>query len=436
MQPRRFHFLTRAGIWVFPLASARIEPDKRKLIMKEEPPSGIDCIIVINCGSSSLKFAVLPVVGEGVLVKGLAERLGSHEAVLQIDLGQGKLSVPMPEATHRDALREAVSRMVGLNPRAIGHRMVHGGEEFTGSVIINDEVMAAVERCSSLAPLHNPANLVGVKTARALFADLPQVAVFDTAFHQTIPAKAFLYAIPYHYYEELKVRRYGFHGTSHHFVSQKTADLLGKPAAEVSMITMHLGNGCSACAIRNGQSVDSTMGLTPSEGLVMGTRSGDVDPALHQFLQDQTGMRLSEITSMLNSKSGLLGVSGVSNDMRTLAKAAADGHQRARLAIEVFCYRLAKSVMGLTAALDTIDALVFTGGIGENSAPVRAMTLAHLKILGLELDGDRNSNHGSTSGGRITADGSRIPCLVVPTDEELMIARETLRLVSSYLSIP
>ncbi|MEI6176341.1 MAG: acetate kinase [Verrucomicrobiota bacterium] len=394
------------------------------------PPSGTtECVIVINCGSSSLKFAVFPVTGESILVKGLAERLGSPEALLKLERDGETISIQIPNASHHDALQAAVGRMAGLNPRGVGHRMVHGGEEFTGSVVIDDNVMAAVERCSSLAPLHNPANLVGVRTARELFPELPQVAVFDTAFHQTLPRKAFLYAIPYTYYEELKVRRYGFHGTSHHFVSLETARLLGKHPEQTSLITMHLGNGGSACAIQNGRSVDSTMGLTPSEGLVMGTRSGDVDPALHQFLQDQTGMRLSEITAMLNSNSGLLGISGLSNDMRTLAEAARNGHERATLAIEVFCYRLAKSVCGLVAALDTIDAFVFTGGIGENSADIRARTVAHLKILGVDLEESRNAYHGRNDGGWISSDRSRVPCLVVPTNEELMIARETLRLI-------
>jgi acetate kinase len=397
--------------------------------METSLPRTTECVIVINCGSSSLKFAVLPVDGETILVKGLAERLDSPEAVLKIERDGETTTIPIPSATHRDALQMAVGKMTGLNPRGIGHRMVHGGEEFTGSVVINDGVIAAVERCSSLAPLHNPANLVGVRTARELFPDLPQVAVFDTAFHQTLPRKAFLYAIPYSYYEDLKVRRYGFHGTSHHFVCLETARLLDKRPEDTSLITMHLGNGCSACAISNGHSVDSTMGLTPGEGLVMGTRSGDVDPALHQFLQDQTGLRLGEITSMLNSQSGLLGISGLSNDMRTLGEAAANGHERAGLAIEVFCYRLAKSVCGLMAALDSIDAFVFTGGIGENSAPVRARTAAHLKILGVELDEAKNKSHGRADGGRISSANSRIPCLVVPTNEELMIARETLRLI-------
>lgn len=398
--------------------------------MNTTPTRGTECMIVINCGSSSLKFAVLPISGETILVKGLAERLGSPEAVIRIEQNGATETIPIPEANHHRALHEAVSRMTGLHPCGIGHRMVHGGEEFTGSVVITDEVIDAVERCSSLAPLHNPANLVGVRTARELFPELPQVAVFDTAFHQTLPRKAFLYAIPYHYYEELKVRRYGFHGTSHHYVSLEAARLLGKRPEDTNVITMHLGNGCSACAIQNGQSVDSTMGLTPGEGLVMGTRSGDVDPALHQFLQDQTGMRLNEITAMLNSRSGLLGVSGLSNDMRTLGEAAANGHERAGLAIEVFCYRLAKSVCGLMASLDSIDALVFTGGIGENSAATRAMTAAHWKIAGVALDEGLNANHGRGHGGCISSAESRIPCLVIPTNEELMIARETLRLIS------
>ena len=398
--------------------------------MTTDPNPATDCVIVINCGSSSLKFAVLPVAGETILIKGLAERLGGPEAVLKIECDGKNARIPMPGASHRDALQEAVGRMSGLRPRGIGHRMVHGGEEFTGSAVICDGMMAVVERCSSLAPLHNPANLVGVRTARELFPDLPQVAVFDTAFHQTLPPKAYLYAIPRSYYEDLKVRRYGFHGTSHHYVLLEAARLLEKPADQTSLITMHLGNGCSACAIRNGRSVDSTMGLTPSEGLVMGTRSGDVDPTLHQFLQDQTGMRLSEITTMLNSKSGLLGLSGLSNDMRTLSEAARGGHELARLAIEVFCYRLAKSVCGLMAALDSLDALVFTGGIGENSAEVRTLTSAHLKIAGVMLDEPKNASHGAGGAGLISAAASRIPCLVVPTNEELMIARETLRLIS------
>lgn len=389
-----------------------------------------ECIIVINCGSSSLKFAVFSLEGETVLVKGLAERLGGPDAILKIERDGETTCVAIPEASHHDALQQVTARLTGLNPRGIGHRIVHGGEKFTGSVVINAAVMTAVESCGSLAPLHNPANLIGVRTAQELFPQLPQIAVFDTAFHQSLPPRAYLYAIPLSYYEEMKIRRYGFHGTSHHYILLETARLIGKKPEETSLITMHLGNGCSACAIQNGRSVDSTMGLTPSEGLVMGTRSGDVDPALHQFLQDKTGMRLSEITTMLNSQSGLLGLSGLSNDMRTLADAAANGHQRAQLAIEVFCYRLAKSVCGLIASLDILDALVFTGGIGENSADTRSRVAAHFKILGVRINETNNANHGRQSGRCISANDSRIPCLVVPTNEELMIARETRRLIS------
>ena len=396
--------------------------------MNSDPASTDKSLIVINCGSSSLKFAVFSEAEETVLLKGMAERLGGNEASLTIERDGKSTVTPIPGASHHAALQVAAGSMTGLNPRAIGHRVVHGGENFTGSALINQEVIDAVESCSNLAPLHNPANLLGIRTTLDIFPHLPQVAVFDTAFHQTLPPKAFLYAIPYGYYEKLKVRRYGFHGTSHHYVSSEAARLLGKNPQAISLITMHLGNGCSACAIRNGRSVDSTMGLTPGEGLVMGTRSGDVDPALHQFLQDQTGMSLREITTMLNSRSGLLGLSGLSNDMRTLSEAAHHGHERAKVAIEVFCYRLAKSVSGLTAALDSIDALVFTGGIGENSAWVRDLTISHLKILGVELDSEKNARHGQSDGGWISSSASRIPCLVIPTNEELMIARETLRM--------
>lgn len=398
--------------------------------MKARSSAGTECLLVINCGSSSLKFAAFPVGGTSALLSGMADRLGTPEAVFKLVRAGQTTHVSIAGASHRVALQAAVLEMGGLVPRAIGHRVVHGGEDFTGSGLINDDVIRAIERCSNLAPLHSPANLLGIRIAGEFFPDLPQVAVFDTAFHQTLPPKAFLYAVPYEYYEKLKVRRYGFHGTSHHYVSSEAALLLDKDPAATNLVTMHLGNGCSACAIRNGTSVDSTMGLTPGEGLVMGTRSGDVDPALHQFLQDQTGMPLREITTMLNSRSGLLGLSGLSNDMRTLSEASRRGHERSKAAIEVFCYRLAKSVCGLMAALDSIDALVFTGGIGENSAEVRDLTVSHLNILGVDLDSGKNACHGRTDGGRISSTASRIPCFVIPTNEELMIARETLRLTT------
>lgn len=398
-------------------------------------PNAVECLIVINCGSSSLKFAVFSLAGETVLLKGLAERLDRPDAVLTLTRDGRSEVLAIPWGSHHTALQKSVAELGDLKPCGFGHRIVHGGERFTRSALIDERVFSAIEECSSLAPLHNPANLIGIRVARELFPDLPQVAVFDTAFHQTLPAKAFLYAIPFHYYEDLQIRRYGFHGTSHHYVSLEAAGILGKPPQHTSLITIHLGNGCSACAVKNGASVDSTMGLTPGEGLVMGTRSGDVDPALHQFLHDQTGMPLGEITSILNSRSGLLGLSGLSNDMRTLSDAARAGHPRAKLAIEVFCYRLAKSICGLMAGLDSLDALVFTGGIGENSSEVRALTVAHLKILGVSLDCEDNANHGKSNHGWISGPNSRIPCLVVPTNEELMIAREALCL-SSLTDLP
>lgn len=410
--------------------STRTGRPTRHDAMKTGFANTTECVVVINCGSSSLKFAVFPLDGEAVLLKGLAERLGSENAVLTTRRGEESVTKPIPKASHHAALQEVLTSITGLNPWGIGHRVVHGGEEFTGSALIDDTVVAAIECCASLAPLHNPANLTGIKTARELFPALPQVAVFDTAFHQTLPPEAFRYAIPEEYYEELRVRRYGFHGTSHHFVSQEAARLMQLRPEDTSLITIHLGNGCSACAIKDGRSVDSTMGLTPGEGLVMGTRSGDVDPGLHRFLQDQTGMRLKDISDMLNSRSGLLGLSGLSNDMRTLEEAAANGHPGAGLAIAVFCYRLAKSICGLTAALDRLDALVFTGGIGENSALIRSLTVARLKLSGVLLDESKNNRHGRDDRGWISSADSRIPCLVIPTNEELMIARETRRLIS------
>jgi len=306
--------------------------------------------------------------------------------------------------------------------------VVHGGEAFSDSVLLDDAVIREIRACSELAPLHNPANLLGIEAARRAFARLPQVAVFDTAFHQTLPRAAYLYAIPYEYYEQHQVRRYGFHGTSHHFVAGAAARALGKPLESVELVTAHLGNGASVCAIANGQSVDTSMGFTPLEGVVMGTRSGDVDPNLHEFLAKHAQLDLHQITEMLNKKSGLLGLSGVSNDMRTLLALRAQGNDRARLAIEVFCYRLAKAILGLCAGLSRLDALIFTGGIGEHAAEVRAQTLDHLRVLGASVDEELNRVHGAEQHGRITRESSRLLALVIPTNEELVIARETARL--------
>ena len=396
-------------------------------------------ILVINSGSSSLKFALLEVGSGRVFRQGLAERLGSEQAGLRTRAEDGDQSgtettseQALPGAGHAEALEEILAHLGERRPAAVGHRVVHGGETFKASVVVDDQVVARIRACNDLAPLHNPPNVLGIEIARRRFPDLPHVAVFDTAFHQTLPAKAFHYAVPYELYERHRVRRYGFHGTSHAIVAAGAARAIGRPLEDLQLITAHLGNGCSACAIKGGRSVDTTMGLTPLEGLVMGTRSGDVDPNLHQFLADQTGRSLAQITDLLNRQSGLLGLSGASNDMRTLLAARERGDARAGLAIDVFCYRLAKALLGLGAALQRIDAVVFTGGIGEHAEAVRAETLAQLCILGPVLDPVRNAAHGVGAGGRITADGSPLLSLVIPTNEELAIARETAHLLDLH----
>lgn len=382
--------------------------------------------LVINCGSSSVKFALIDVSSEASLITGLVERFDSAEARLSWVLDGRKFEKALPGAD----LVVGLSEVIAVLPTdseivAVGHRVVHGGEAFAASVVIDDAVLGALEECSTLAPLHNPANIAGIRAAREVFQDKPQVAVFDTAFHQTLPEHAYLYAVPYGWYRDLGVRRYGFHGTSHRYVAGETARRLGKPLPELSVVIAHLGNGCSACAVEGGKSVDTTMGLSPLEGLVMGTRSGDVDPALHEFLAKRLGWSLERIMSALNKESGLLGLSGQSNDMRELVEAASAGNERAALAIEVFAYRLSKSILGMTAALSKLDAIVFTGGIGENASVVRSKALSRLHLLGVELDAGLNARHGDPQSGRITKPGS-LPCLIVATNEELMIARETL----------
>src|SRR6187431_2220454 len=312
-------------------------------------------ILVLNSGSSSLKFAVIEPQSGKVIAHGIAERLGAAEPSFQFG---SKPKRPLGEgAAHAEALSALLRELSGISIVAVGHRVVHGGEAFSDSVVLDDAVLQQIRACSELAPLHNPANVLGIEAARRAFAELPQIAVFDTAFHQTLPRAAYLYAIPYEYYEQQKVRRYGFHGTSHHSVAGVAASILGKSLEELDLVTAHLGNGASVCAIASGRSVDTSMGFTPLEGLVMGTRSGDVDPNLHEFLVDHAGLSLSEVMDLLNRKSGLLGLSGSSNDMRTLLEARERGDERAEVAIQVFCYRLAKAVLALTAPLERIDAL-------------------------------------------------------------------------------
>jgi acetate kinase len=382
-------------------------------------------VLVVNCGSSSLKLARVVPEESLVLEQALAERLGSPEASLRSSARTERRT--LPNLDHTGALAALLEGIERSAISAVGHRVVHGGEAFRQAALIGQETLDAIEHVSELAPLHNPANLIGIRAARQAFPELPHVAVFDTAFHQTLPPKAYHYALPHALYEQHRIRRYGFHGTSHAYVAAVAAERLGKPRDTLQLVTAHLGNGCSACAVRDGQSVDTTMGFTPLEGLVMGTRSGDVDPNLPLFLVKHLGLELDAVTRLLNRESGLLGLSGESNDMRTLLELEAQGHARARLAIDVFCYRLAKSLLGLCAGLECIDALVFTGGIGENSPAVRERTLAQLGILGARVAPELNAEHGNSSGGRITRSDSALLALVVPTNEELMIARETLR---------
>jgi acetate kinase len=389
-------------------------------------------VLVLNSGSATVKFALIdPGTGQRVL-GGQADQVGTPEAVLHVQRdGDDPVTERLADGSYQAVISRILGYLPGSGPGLIGagHRVVHGGARFTASVVVDDEVIAAIRALTHLAPLHNPANLAGIEAVRAARPDLPQAAVFDTAFHQTMPPAAFRYAVPEEWFTRYGVRRYGFHGTSHRFVSRRAATLLGRPPGELRLVTAHLGNGCSLAAVRDGASVDTTMGLTPLEGLVMGTRSGDVDPGVFGYLSGQAGLTVDQLTDALNTASGLAGLSGVGNDMRTVQAAAADGNDRARLALEIFVHRLAKAVAGMVVGLERLDALVFTGGIGEHSAEVRSRVLARLAFLGLAEDPEANAQHGRSTGGRISPDGP-VLAMVVPTDEELMIARDTARLLA------
>jgi acetate kinase len=391
-------------------------------------------VLVLNCGSSSAKFAVLDSSTRQELISGIAQRLGFPDATLDWRSNGSKHSQDIPSAGHDAALRAVVAllreRGLAADLRGVGHRVVHGGSKFSGSMAITPEVIAMVEECIPLGPLHNPPNLLGIQVARELLPGLPQVAVFDTAFHQSMPPRAYLYAVPYPWFTRHQVRRYGFHGTSHRFVAQQTIQQLGLPADDHAIVTAHLGNGCSCTAVRNGKSVDTTMGLTPLEGVVMGTRSGSVDPSLVAFVANALNQPAEVVLEALNKRSGLLGISGLSNDMRAIEKAAEEGHDRARLALDIFCYVLAKALAALVVPLGRLDALVFTGGIGENSTTVRARVVEQLGFLGLTLDPAANAAHGRSQNGRITFT-TRPQAVVVPTNEELMIALDTAEIVAS-----
>ena len=394
-------------------------------------------ILVINCGSSSLKYQLINSETEGVLAKGLCERIGIDGSQITYQPAGGEKEVtvsPMPTHTQAiqmvlDALTNKKSGVIAslAEVGAVGHRVVHGGEKFTSSTVITDEAMKAIEECNDLAPLHNPANLIGIRACQELMPGVPMVAVFDTAFHQTMPDVAYTYGIPYEYYEKYKVRRYGFHGTSHSYVSKRTAEIVGKPYDQMKIIVCHLGNGASISAVNCGKSVDTSMGLTPLEGLVMGTRSGDLDPAIIDFVGKKEGLSLDEMNEVLNKKSGMLGISGVSSDGRDLEAAAETGNKRAQLALDVFDYRVIKYIGAYAAAMNGVDAIAFTAGIGENNIKMRKDVCSSLTYLGVKLDEEKNNVRGEER--IISADDSKVQVLLVPTNEELAIARETLALV-------
>lgn len=388
-------------------------------------------VLVINCGSSSIKFALRHESKASALLSGLADRLGSDQATLSWQVGGSKHKQPLANGEHATALTALLPLIDNYSDQplsAVGHRVVHGGEHFTGAQLIDQAVLDAIRANAPLAPLHNPANLAGIEAAMRVFDSAPHMAIFDTAFHQSMPAHAYRYAVPEALYSEHGIRRYGFHGTSHQYVTNQASQLAGLQAGQGAWLSAHLGNGCSSCAVLDGRSQDTSMGLTPLEGLVMGTRSGDVDPNLHAHLARTLNWDLERIETMLNRESGLLGLSGLSNDMRQLEQARSEGHPGASLAIAVFCYRLARSLLGLTAALPRLDGLIFTGGIGENSSLIRALTLEHMALLGLKLDTRLNASAPRGQASLINKVGSPA-IMVIPTDEERQIADESLALI-------
>ncbi len=394
-------------------------------------------VLVLNCGSSSLKYQLINMADESVLAKGLCERIGIEGSKLKHEpAGKDKFEIERFMETHTDAVQMVLDALLDANHgviksinevNAVGHRVVHGGEFFSDSVVITGEVINAIEACSELAPLHNPPNLIGIRACEKLMPSTPQVAVFDTAFHQTMPEKAYLYAIPYELYEKYKVRKYGFHGTSHKFVSLEAAKILDKAYAETKVITCHLGNGASVCAVDGGKSVDTSMGFTPLEGLAMGTRSGDVDAAVVSFLMEKEKLSAKEVENILNKKSGVLGVSGVSSDFRDIEGAAGEGNNRAKIALDLFYYRVAKYVGQYAAAMNGVDAVIFTAGLGENSAAAREEICKYLGYLGIKIDKDKNNIRGKAA--VISTGDSSVKALVIPTNEELVIARDTKMLL-------
>lgn len=393
-------------------------------------------ILVINCGSSSLKYQFIDMNDESVLAKGLVERIGIEGSVLKHErTGMEKELIKQDIPNHEVAIKLVIDAL--LNERygaikklseinAVGHRVVHGGEAFASSVIIDEKVKKSIEDCIDLAPLHNPPNLIGINACEKLLPDVPMVAVFDTAFHQTMPESSYLYALPYEYYTKHKIRRYGFHGTSHLYVSRRAAEILGKKEEELNIITCHLGNGASVTAVEKGKSIDTSMGLTPLEGLIMGTRSGDIDPAIVAFLAEKENLSVKEVDNILNKKSGVLGLSGVSSDFRDIEDEAAKGNKRAEVALDCFYKRVKQYVGAYMAELGKVDAIVFTAGLGENSAQAREEVCKNMEFFGIEIDKAENNVRGKEK--IISTANSKIKVMIIPTNEELVIARDTLSL--------
>ena len=397
-------------------------------------------VLVINCGSSSLKYQLINSESEEVLAKGLCERIGiDGSAIVHQPEGKDKVRTEADMPNHTAAVKLVIEKLtdpqVGVIKSldeidAVGHRIVHGGEKFATSVVLNDEVLAAIEQCNDLAPLHNPANLIGINSCKEIMPNVPMVGVFDTAFHQTMPKKAYLYGLPLSYYDKYKVRRYGFHGTSHDFVSKRAAEILGKDVKELKIIVCHLGNGASVSAVKYGESVDTSMGLTPLEGLIMGTRSGDLDPAIITFIAEKEGISAAQVIDICNKKSGVFGLSdGVSSDFRDLAEAAAGGNEAAETALETYSYRVGKYIGAYAAAMNGVDVIVFTAGVGENDAKTREAIGQYIGFLGTNIDPEKNNIHGEEA---IISDAdAKVTVMVVPTNEELAIARETVRLTGA-----
>lgn len=394
-------------------------------------------ILVINSGSSSLKYQLIDMTNEAVLAKGLCDRIGIENSFLKhTKAGQDAVVIEKDMYNHKVAIQEVINALTDKSYgviasmdeiTAIGHRVVHGGEKFYDSVIVDDSVMAAIRDCFDMAPLHNPPAVVGIEACQAIMPDKPMIAVFDTAFHQTMPKHAYLYALPYEIYEKYGVRKYGFHGTSHKYVAQRAAAMLNKPLAELKLVSCHLGNGASLTAIKGGKSVDTTMGFTPLQGLAMGTRSGSVDPAIIKFLMEKEKLSIKEVDDYLNKKSGVLGISGISSDFRDLHAASDAGNERAALAIDIFCYRVKKYIGEYAAVLNGLDAVIFTAGIGENNGIVRRKVLEGLEYLGITVDWDKNRVKGEEMD--ISTPDAKVRTLVIPTNEELAIAREAVKLL-------